>query len=225
MTKKKEYKKILTCRVLLFNLDGILIDTLANRERHWSEWAQRHQLDVKQVLSAIQGQTTLETIHELVPTLPADLEARYLNDMQILDTRDVVAMPGALKLLEQLSPEQWTIVTSDPPLLAKARLRAAKLPQPRLLISSLDVKQGKPYPEGYLKGAALMHADPEECLIIEDSLTGLEAALAAHIPALAVGTTHAQADFKNAEIWVPSLALLKVVDSTEDDAIALAVSE
>lgn len=225
MTKKKEYKKILTCRVLLFNLDGILVDSQANRERHWSEWAQRHQLDVQEVLSSIHGQTTLNSIHKLAPTLPAEQEARYLNDIQTLDTRDVVAMPGALKLLEQLSSEQWAVVTSDPPLLAKARLRAAKLPQPRLLVSSLDVKQGKPYPEGYLKGAALMHADPEECLIIEDSLPGIEAATAAHIPAIAVGTTHSQTDFKDAEIWVSSLALLKVVDSTEDDEIALAVSE
>jgi sugar-phosphatase len=225
MTKKKEYKTILTCRVLLFNLDGILIDSVTNRERHWSEWAQRHQLEVKPVLDSINEQTTLDIIHKFVPTLPAELEARYLNDMQTLDTRDVVAMPGALKLLDQLAPEQWAVVTSDPPLLAKARLRAAKLPQPRLLISGQDVKQGKPHPEGYLKGAALMHADPEECLIIEDTLSGLEAAIAAHIPAVAIGTTHEQADFKNAAIWVPSLALLKVVDSTEDDEIALAVSE
>lgn len=225
MTKKKEYKQILTCRVLLFNLDGVLVDSLANRERHWSEWSQRHQLDVTQVLSSLNTNTTLEIIQKFTPTLPAEIEARYLNDRQKLDTRDVVAMPGALKLLEQLSPEQWAIVTSDPALLAKARLRAARLPQPRLLISGLDVKQDKPYPEGYLKGAALIHADPEECLIIEDTLAGLEAAQAAHIPAIVVSSTLSQENFKNAEILVPSLALLKVVDSTEEDEIALAVSE
>lgn len=225
MTKKNEYRKILTCRVLLFDLDGILVDLIANRERHWTEWAQRHQLDVKRVLSSIQGHRTLDIIRLLAPSLPAAIEARYLDDIQTLDTQGVVAMPGAIKLLEQLAPEQWAIVTSNTPSLAKARLRAAKLPMPHLLISGLDVKQDKPHPEGYLKGAALMHTDPEECLVIVDSLAGVQAATAAHIPMVAVSITTTQADFKTAEICIPSLALLKVVDSTEEDEIALAVSE
>jgi sugar-phosphatase len=225
MTKKNEYRKILTCRVLLFDLDDVLVDSIANRERHWTEWAQRHQLDVKRVLSSIHEHRTIDIIRLLAPSLPAEIEARYLDDIQTLDTRDVVAMPGAMKLLEQLAPEQWAVVTSNSPSLAKARLRAAKLPMPHLLVSGLDTKEDKPHPDSYLKGATLMHADPEECLIIENSPAGIQAATAAHIPAIAVGSTMTQADFKTAVICVPSLALLKVVDSTEEDEIALAVSE
>ncbi|GCF11802.1 HAD-IA family hydrolase [Dictyobacter arantiisoli] len=224
MTKKNKDVKILTCRVVLFDLDGVLVDSIANVERHWSEWARRHQLDVTHVLSHIHGRRTIDSIPELAPALPAELEARYLNDMQTLDTRDVVAMPGAKELLNQLAPEQWAIVTSGPATLARARLRAAKLPLPRFLISGNDVTKGKPHPEGYLKGAAMMNADAEDCLIIEDTIPGVEAAHAAHIPSIAVGATYPHTEPGKADLWIPSLALLHVVDSEEDE-IALAVSE
>ena len=224
MTKKKDHTKVLICRVLLFDLDGVLVDSIANVERHWGDWAQRHQLDVKQVQAAIHGRRTIDTIRQVAPNLPAEQEARYLDDIQTLDTKGVVATKGAAELLAQLAPEQWAIVTSGPAILAKARLRAAGLPLPRLLISGNDVKQGKPHPEGYLKGAELMQAEPEECLVIEDSLPGIQAAHTAHIPAIAVGTTHPRTELKSAELWIPSLELLSIIDSEEDE-IALAVSE
>ncbi|GLV54869.1 haloacid dehalogenase [Dictyobacter sp. S3.2.2.5] len=225
MTKKKDYSKVLICRILLFDLDGVLVDSIANVERHWSEWAKRHQLDVQQVLSSIHGRRTIDTIRLVAPKLQADNEARYLDDIQTLDTNGVVATEGATELLAQLAPEQWAIVTSGPATLARARLRAAKLPLPRLLISAHDVKQGKPDPEGYLKAAELMRAEPEECLVIEDSLPGIEAAHTAHIPAIAVGNTHPRAELKSAELWIPSLKLLSIIDTEEENEIALAVSE
>ncbi|GCE22848.1 HAD-IA family hydrolase [Dictyobacter kobayashii] len=225
MTKKKDYSKVLICRILLFDLDGVLVDSIANVERHWSDWAKRHQLDVQQVLGTIHGRRTIDTIRQVAPKLPAEIEARYLDDIQTLDTKEVAATAGAAELLAQLAPEQWAVVTSGPATLARARLKAAGLPMPRLLISGNDVKQGKPHPEGYLKGAELMQAEPEECLVIEDSLPGIEAAHAAHIPAIAVGTTHPRNELKNAELWIPSLKLLSIIDTEEDDEIALAVSE
>lgn len=225
MTKKKDYSKVLICRILLFDLDGVLVDSIANVERHWGEWARRHQLDTQQVLETIHGRRTIDTIRQVAPRLPAENEARYLDDMQTLDTNGVVATAGAAELLSQLAPEQWAIVTSGPATLARARLRAAKLPLPRLLISGNDVKQGKPHPESYLKAAELMQAEPEECLVIEDSLPGIEAAHAAHIPAIAVGNTHPRNELKSAELWIPSLKLLSIIDTEEENEIALAVSE
>ena len=70
-----------------------------------------------------------------------------------------------------------------------------------------------------------MHTDPEECLVIVIYWQAFKQRQPLIIPMVAVSITTTQADFKTAEICIPSLALLKVVDSTEEDEIALAVSE
>ena len=100
------------------------------------------------------------------------IEGRLLDDRQAEETGGVVAFPGALELLS--SHPQLAIVTSAPLRLAKARLRAAGLPLPRHLATPELWLEGKPGPEPYLKGAALLGMRPEDCIVLEDAPAGVE---------------------------------------------------
>lgn len=181
------------CRVsaVLFDLDGTLVDSTAVVETLWKEWADQHSLDVNAILAISHGRRAQETMREIAPHL-YDIEeqaaARIRLEEAMLD--GVVALPGAERLLAQIPPERWAVVTACPPVLARNRLCAAGLPYPAVLVSGDDVAQGKPHPEGYLRAAERLGVPPCECLVVEDAPAGVEAGLAAGMRVLALATTH-----------------------------------
>ncbi len=69
------------------------------------------------------------------------------------------------------------------------RIRAAGLPLPKRLITSNDITHGKPHPEPYLKGAAILGFPPAECVVLEDAPAGVRAGKAAGAQVIAVKTT------------------------------------
>jgi mannitol-1-/sugar-/sorbitol-6-phosphatase len=177
---------------VLFDLDGTLVDSTASVLRNWRRVAtmlgrdgedlvgNRHGIPGRQVLRMIEPDLSEERILEL---------DQALLDGEVADTRDVVATRGALPLLEALPADRWAIVTSGSRRLALARLRAAGLPVPPILVTADDVHVGKPDPEPYQLGARLLGLPPERCLVIEDAPAGITAARAAGCPALGVLTT------------------------------------
>jgi sugar-phosphatase len=66
-------------------------------------------------------------------------------------------------------------------------MRAADVPVPDAVVAADDVEHGKPHPDGYLRGAALLGVAAEDCLAFEDAPAGLEAALASGATTVAVG--------------------------------------
>jgi sugar-phosphatase len=198
------------CRAILFDLDGVLVSSIGSVERNWRAWALMHGLDPEVVLAAIHGRRSEDTIRVIAPHLPLQEEVRRIEAMEIADTADVVAMPGAEKLLARLPSTSWTVVTSGSRALATARMQAAGLPIPVAFISADDVEHGKPDPEGYLKGAEILGVEPESCLVIEDQLPGIRAARAGHIPCIAVGPAFSPADRMLADVWVPDLERVRI---------------
>ena len=86
-------------------------------------------------------------------------------------------------------PDRFAIVTSGSRPLAIARLRAAGLPVPDVLVTAEQVDDGKPDPAGYLRAAALLGVDPAARLVLEDAPAGVEAGLDAGMTVIAVLTT------------------------------------
>ena len=195
----------LYARAILFDMDGVLVDSTASDERCWLRWAQLHGMEGTFSLHATHGRRAVDTIRALRPDLDPYAELRRLEDFDAEDTTGTSALPGAITLLANLPPTAWAIVTSAPSRLAKSRLHVAGIPLPHHLISADDVAHGKPHPEPYELGAKQLGLAPSDCLVIEDSPAGIQSAKAAGCQTLAVLTSHAIDALAAADWIVPSL--------------------
>ena len=193
---------------LLFDLDGTLIDSRAPVDRMWTRWAGRHDLDPAVLLPFVYGHRTLEVVSHFTPNADVDAEVRRIDAEQVADTSGVVAAPAAAGLLASLDTARWAIVTSASAELAVARLDAAGLPRPAVLVSADHVSAGKPSPEGHLMAAERLGAEPGSCVAVDDAPTGIEAAKAARMYAVALTTTHGPDDLSAADVVVSGLAEL-----------------
>src|SRR5712672_1961970 len=144
------------CRGVLFDLDGVLVDSTPAVERVWAGWAREHGFVPDEVVKMAHGRPSLTSIRELLPDADHDAENREVERREIADLEGVIPLPGAMELLQSLPIERWAIVTSCTRPLAHVRINAAGLPQPRHLVTSDDIKNGKPDPEPYLRGAQLL---------------------------------------------------------------------
>lgn len=180
---------------LLFDLDGVLADSTAAVERHWVTFAMEHGLQAAAVLQRMHGRRAVELISEILPAgRVADAHAAFVS-LETSDSADTTAMPGAARLLGSLRQvDTWAVVTSGARAVAVARLRAARLPVPDVLVTADDVRSGKPHPEGYLAAADELQVSIEQCLIFEDSPTGLRAGLDAGATVIGLSTTHPAAE-------------------------------
>lgn len=168
---------------VLLDMDGTLVDSDACVERAWSIWAGEYGVAVETVLAVAHGSPAGRTVRHLLPQLDGEavaIAAQRQLALQYDDLSDVVAAPGAHDLLAALAELglPWAVVTSADGRLARARLAAAGIVPP-LLLTIDDVRQGKPHPEGYLRGAALLRVAAAACLVVEDSEPGLAAGRAA----------------------------------------------
>ncbi|HUI73590.1 MAG TPA: HAD family hydrolase [Candidatus Acidoferrum sp.] len=179
----------ISCSGVLFDLDGVLVDSTPAVARVWTIWAQKHGFDPEETVRQAHGRPSLSTVRELLPNANHEEENRVLERMEIEDLEGVVPLPGAMELLKALPVERWAIVTSCTRALARVRIRAAGLLAPKYLVTANDIQHGKPNPEPYLKGAALLGLRPAECLVVEDAPAGIRAGKAAGARVLAVQTT------------------------------------
>lgn len=192
------------CRAVLFDLDGVLVDSTAFIENQWRRWALSKGLPVEPFLKVCHGRRALETIQLAAPHLDAALEIAAFQPVDSPDDPAIRPLPGSLQLLEQLPPENWAVATSGPRAIATARLVEAQLPLPRVLIGAEDVRHGKPDPDVYLAAAAALGASPADSIVIEDAPAGIQAARAAGMRVIALTTTHQLAELQ-ANGWAASL--------------------
>jgi len=177
------------CRGVLFDLDGVLVDSTPAVARVWTIWANKHGFDPQETVRKAHGRPSLATIRELLPNADHAAENAIVEGMEIEDLEDVVALPGAAELLRALPTEKWTVVTSCTRRLALVRLRAAGLPIPAKLVTSNDITNGKPHPEPFLQGAKLLGFAPAQCVVFEDAPAGIRAGKAAGTRVIALQTT------------------------------------
>lgn len=196
---------IFYCQAILFDLDGVLVDSTGSVERVWRKWAVKHHFDPGYVIEIAHGRRSIETVRQLAPEADAERENAIIENMEIADREGVVALPGAAELLRTLPEDRFAIVTSGTRALATARLGYARLPVPQQLITGDDVVNGKPSPEPYLKGAELLGYAPGDCLVFEDAPAGVRSALAAGMHVIALLTTYPAKDLDAAGARTKSL--------------------
>jgi len=191
-------------------MDGVLVNSGNAVERVWHRWAIAHNLDPAYVIEHAHGRRSAETLRVVAPELEADRENLKVEQMEIEDKEGIVAVPGAIALLARLPEDRYTIVTSATPALAVARLEHVVVPIPKRFITADDVVNGKPSPEPYLKGAALLGVAPEDCLVFEDTPAGIRAAQAAGMQVIALQTTYPAEELATADAVVRSFEQVEV---------------
>jgi mannitol-1-/sugar-/sorbitol-6-phosphatase len=192
--------------VVLSDLDGVLVDSHASIMRAWRRWGRAQGVEREAVDAVRHGSPTHEIVASLTPHLDVAAEARALDLEQADDAGDVVALPGAADVLRAFGPDAVAVVTSCTAELAEARLRAAGLEPPAVLVTSDRLRRGKPDPEGYLVAARELGADPAGCVVLEDSPAGVRAGRDAGMRVVGVLTTHAAEDLAAAHERVASVA-------------------
>lgn len=197
-------------------MDGVLVDSTPAVARVWRWWAAQHGLDPEAIVRQAHGRPNSETMRELLPHGDYVAETRAVEQRELEDISDVVALPGAIEILRALPEDRWTIVTSATRQLAEVRLRVAGLPVPKHFITASDLHNGKPHPEAYQKGAAALHTPPRDCLVVEDAPSGVRSGKAAGARVLALSTTIPAAELLATEAdWLANdLASLSLSESS-----------
>jgi len=210
---------IFSAKAILFDMDGVLMDSTPSVERVWRTWAVQHGLDPDRIAPLAHGRRSIETIRAVTPELDAEKENVIVEQMEIDDKEGVTALLGAAELLAHLPPDRFAIVTSATRPLAVARLGYAAIPVPRYMITADDVLHGKPSPEPFLKGAALLGFNPTDCLVFEDSPAGIASARSAGMKAVALQTTYPADRLQAADAIIGNLADAKA--TLHDEEITL----
>ena len=177
------------CRALLFDMDGVLVDSTPAVARVWTVWANRFGLNPAEVVRQAHGRPSIATIRELLPSADHRAEDQAIEKAEIEDIGDVIALPGTTELLSALPDDRYAVVTSATRALAVVRLRAAGFAIPKHLVTSNDIQRGKPDPEPYLRGAQLLGLSNADCIVIEDAPAGIQSGKAASSRVIALRTT------------------------------------
>jgi sugar-phosphatase len=202
---------------VLLDCDGVLVDSTRAVISAWEGWCNSFDLPSKEVLPLIHGRRAVDTISTLLPRSKLAEGVAALEQAELSSAGTVTAMPGAAAFVGSLSSSRWAVVTSASRRLACARLRAAGLPVPCVLVGSEDVDTGKPDPTPYAVAAGRLSTLPTQCLVVEDAPSGAAAGIAAGATVVAVTSTHAMGAFA-ADAVVPDLRSLRA-DVTAGDLL------
>lgn len=195
--------------VLLFDLDGVLADSIAAYRRAWTEWATHYRITREEFPADIHGLRPRDVIRLIAATRP-DLDANGMVEdfdrrFGVLAAEQATAMPGAVELTQALAGLPWAIVSSSQRCHVAPLLAATGIAMPPVLICGDDIAVGKPDPACFLLAAERLGVAPAACTVVEDAPAGLEAARAACMASVAVATTHEPDEVAGADRVFPTL--------------------
>jgi sugar-phosphatase len=196
-----------TVRAVLFDMDGTLIDSTHAVDRSWAAWERLWHVRLGLRASSL-GQPARDIVAARVPAADAEAAFRDIERLEVADTDGVVVLPGVRELLRAIPADRWAVATSCTAPLAAARLAAAGI-EPPVLVTSSDTALGKPDPAPYLAAAARLGVAPEECLVVEDAVAGVQAGRAAGCATLGVLGSVPGATL-GADAIVPDLTAVRV---------------
>ena len=191
-------------------MDGILISSIGSVERSWTKWALLRGVDPELARATAHGRRAVETIAKLRPDLDSNAELTEIEDFEVADNEGLTLLPGVLDLLAALPENRWTVVTSATERLTRIRLAAGGIPVPEKLVTADQVSRGKPHPEPFLAGAALLGMEPAECVVFEDSSSGAKAGRDAGCTVVATTFSHPAESLNAAHYLVRDLKGIRV---------------
>jgi len=205
-------------------MDGILISSIGSVERSWTQWSRMRGIDPAYAISLAHGCRAIETLAKLRPDLDCEAELKIIEDIEIADNEELSVLPGVSDLLKKLPKDRWTVVTSATERLARQRLAEGGIPVPERLVTADQVIHGKPHPQPFLAGAAILGFAPEECVVFEDSSSGAQAGRAAGCTVIATPFSHSVESLNAAHHLVDDLTGVKVEVLHENKGLVLTLT-
>ncbi len=191
-------------------MDGILISSIGSVERSWTKWAELRGVDPALTRRTAHGRRAIETIELLRPDLDAEADLRVIEDIEVADNEGLAVLPGVAGLLAAVPPDCWAVVTSATERIARVRLAASGIPLPSRLVAADHITRGKPHPEPFLAGAALLGIAPVDCVVFEDSASGAKAGRNAGCTVVATTFSHRAETLEAAHYVVRDLTSVSV---------------
>ena len=182
----------LSCKAILFDMDGTLVDSTAVVEGAWGWWAKRHGIPLQELLLFSHGRPTLATMEHFLPARDHTADMAEMLACEETETGGLVAVPGAIRAVAAAQQGAWAVVTSAPRRLAEIRLEATGFPVPQVLVPADEIERGKPDPQGFLLASGHLGVAAADCLVFEDTQPGIEAGIRAGMTCVAVLTTFAR---------------------------------
>jgi sugar-phosphatase len=210
---------LIRCKGILFDMDGILISSLEAVERSWTKWAELRGLDPAIARHIAHGRRAIDTLATLCPQCDCEVELKLIEDIEVADNEGLTVLPGVPELLAALPRNRWTVVTSATERLVRVRLAAGNIPVPARVVTAGQVTRGKPHPEPFLAGAALLGIAPQDCVVFEDSAAGAAAGRAAGCTVVATTFSHPAESLEAAHYLVRDLTGIRV--ETGSDGLIL----
>ncbi|MFJ3820528.1 HAD-IA family hydrolase [Streptomyces nodosus] len=195
----------MTISAVLFDVDGVLLDSTAAHRRVWTSWSRTRGLDPEMVWTLTFGRRPEDTVRDAAPHLDPTIERKVLDELLAQEKDSFPPVDGAVALLGALSDTPWAIVTSGDRDSVTERFAAAGLPLPAVQIYGSDVENAKPAPDCFSLAAARLRIAPAACLVVEDAPAGVSAAVAAGCNVIGLTTTHPEASLWQAHMCAASL--------------------
>jgi beta-phosphoglucomutase family hydrolase len=183
----------------IFDHDGVLVDSLALHEESWLEMAQREGIPLSWAyIRETFGMTNAAILRRLLGDAVSAGQIQHLSDVKEVCYRELAhgrleLMAGVRELIEALSAAgvRLAIGSSGPRKNLDLTVETCGLGgRFATIVSAEDVRHGKPDPEVFLQAARRLGVEPAVCVVFEDAPVGIQAALAAGMRAVGVGSTH-----------------------------------
>jgi hypothetical protein len=199
-TTAEDCPTLLPLRTALFDMDGVLFDSMPAHAKSWAQVCREFCFDVDETeIYMNEGRTAFTTLNVFTQrqygrdTTPEEVEKIYQRKCEVFNTfPSAPKMPGAQELLDQIAADELTRVvvtgSGQASLLERITRHYPNIFDTNRIVSSLDVKHGKPDPEPYLMGLNKADVQPWEAIVVENAPLGVRASVAAGIFTIAVNT-------------------------------------
>ena len=196
----KDFELIISPKAILFDMDGVLFDSMPNHAYAWSHAMTEYGLQMTpEEVYMNEGRTGSSTINLLAQRFwgrdatEEEKQLIYEAKSRVFNTLpEAKPMPGALETLQAVKAKGLQIVlvtgSAQTSLLERLERHYPGFFRPDLMVTGFDVKLGKPYPEPYLKGLRKAGIRPEEGIVVENAPLGVQAGHAAGIFTIAANT-------------------------------------
>lgn len=204
-TAFKSNNKIMKNKIttVFFGLDGVIVDTETYNKKFWDQIAASNGLKIENFSNVVEGMT-LNSIIELYFPLSSLEERQSIRKAsadleQSIDYKSIL-VPGILEFIQYLKEEDYNIGLVTSSSLNKVNIVLDQLDIKNAfdtIITAESIKKGKPDPMGYVLAKTNLIAESSECIVFEDSFTGIKAATYAFMRVIGIETSLSEDSFKD----------------------------